>query len=330
MSNKDKNEDDILSEGMSPERINISPIILTTENMLTNTLKNDEEGFYLIDYNKIKDDKDKDAIKNHLLEMQKIEKELFNKCDIMVKDYLTDSSKTNSKYISSPTDDLKYYKVFFLFYNGYLISYKKCNFKDGDGYILCQPFWTCSFTKILKKHKIIGYEKKSSVVVILEKIKECFKDKHFYFPIFLHCSEESLNTFLKNDFKIVLIDYTRKDTESFLECKTKNILLPTEINLKNFLEKEENKSIDKYQYLLKRIFAEKTIKNLSGMLLPENSSFFSKFKTPNLNLDLVLSYPIEPCFLIYVIEKTTDGKKRKSKKKPSKRKKSKKRRKSRN
>jgi len=201
-------------------------------------------------------------------------------------------------------------KDFFLFYNGYLISYKKCEFKEESDYILCNPYWTCSFTKILG-----GYTyKKSSVIVMLEKIKECFKG-NFYFPIFVFDCDESCDAFLKNGFKIVLIDYDKdKDNK-------RKILLPTEENINIFLEKHKNIK-NKVDYLLGKILKEK---ELTKFLLPKENKFFQQLKYIERIKNLYFN---NSCFLIYS-PKTTDGKKRKSKKK-SKRKKSKKRRKSRN
>jgi len=75
-------DEEFLVKGMSPGDNKISAITLITKNMLTETLDNDEEGFYLIDYNKLNLN-DKNTIKTHLLEIQKIDKERFDRCYIL-------------------------------------------------------------------------------------------------------------------------------------------------------------------------------------------------------------------------------------------------------
>ena len=297
-------DEDFLVKGMSPGDNKISAINLTTENMLTKTLDNDKEGFYLVDYNNI-EIIDKIEIKRHILWIKTINEELYNKRNLIMKNYVNDTYTPINKNI----------KHYFLFYNKILIGYKLCSFEINDKYILCYPYQTCSFTEILKKGGYLDCFKKSSVTIMLEKIKELFKVK-LYFPIYSFQSEKSCESFLKNNFKIVLIDDNLKTGTGLSSINT--ILIPTDKNVKEFIDKHKNTQFK--DFLLKKVI-ENT--NLHDILLPKENEFFSHIKTINGEDDNIL------CFLIYSPE-PDDGKKRKSKKKLSKKRKSKKRRKSRN
>ena len=255
--------------------------------MITKNLENDKNGFYLINSFDLKED-EINNLNFHITEIKNINEILFKKCGIGIYIY------------KEPT-----IKSFFLFYNGILIGYKNCRFEIKDNYILCHPILTCSFTKILKQYESetaqsLSLNEIKSVIIMLEKIKESFKDKHFYFPIYVFQSRESCEAFLKNNFKIVLLDIDGKVIPS-----------PSSTDIEKILKQSENLYLNDH---LKEIIKEK---KLDDYLLPHSSPFFSE--NPFLSEDpLFFSFETFNSFLIYspkeLDEIKTDGI-RKSKKK---------------
>jgi hypothetical protein len=258
--------------------------------MITKNLENDKNGFYLINSFDLKED-EINNLNLHITEIKNINEILFKKCGIYI-----------YNDISEPT-----IKSFFLFYNGILIGYKNCQFEIKDNYILCHPILTCSFTKILKQYESetaqsLSLNEIKSVIIMLEKIKESFKDKHFYFPIYVFQSRESCKAFLENNFKIVLLDIYGK------------VITPSpSTDIEKILKQSENLN-DHLKEIIKEKIKEK---KLDDYLLPHSSPFFSE--NPFLSEDpLFFSFETFKSFLIYspkeLDEIKTDGI-RKSKKK---------------
>ena len=271
-------ETDDLVNGISSDD-EISEIKLQTYNMLTKNLKNDKDGFYLIDYNNLSEDCDDAAqVNNHVLKI-KNKNIFFNICEI------NNDLDSNS---------------FFLFYNGILVAYKQCKFETNGIYILCHPLWTCSFTKILNDKDSLTFKTKytSSVIVMLEKIKESFKSYFFYFPIYEFARRKSLNIFLEIKFKIILLDDNKKISSN------------NEKVIGHFLNKKVS-DIEAADILTKRIITLNTKGELNNNLLPKTSSFFSD-ENPFKNKIFDCKYN---CFLIYSPEPIDGGDKIKSKKK---------------
>jgi hypothetical protein len=251
-----------------------------TKNLLTNNFKNDRDGFYLVDYFDTEKYEgiensydDKKSLKLHLSQLKNINEDIYCRCDVILNEDYKNQKKSSDYYTKS----------FFLFYKGSLVSYKQCHFENKNGSILCFPYWTCSFTKILEQNKEIKekFKEKSSVIVMLEKISECFKDKKLYFPIYLFASDKSCQAFLKNGFRIVLLD------------KEKMVMTPDKIDI--FLEEYSRKDDKDAEYddvLLKFIKKEKGQK-LKNYLLPQTSSFFDS-TNPFVEHKETLS-----CFLIF-------------------------------